>query len=115
MASVTTLRVQAWAASCRRARVCPVPDRVAAGDAADWPEHVTATLACHAAVRAGKTLTIEEMRELVRALEQATLPQTCPHGRPTMIVLAAGRLERDFRDDRPTCRGARIRCACDAG
>jgi len=72
-------------------------DRVAAGDAADWEEHVTATLACHAAVRAGKTLTPEEMRELVRALEQATLPQTCPHGRPTMILLAAGRLERDFQ------------------
>jgi DNA mismatch repair protein MutL len=72
-------------------------DRVAAGDAADWPEHVTATLACHAAVRAGKTLTLEEMRELVRALEQATLPQTCPHGRPTMILLATGRLERDFQ------------------
>ena len=72
-------------------------DRIAAGDAADWPEHVTATLACHAAVRAGKTLTLEEMRELVRALEQTALPQTCPHGRPTMIVLAAGRLERDFQ------------------
>jgi DNA mismatch repair protein MutL len=36
------------------------------------------------------------MRELIRQLEKAASPRTCPHGRPTMIHLSAGRLEREF-------------------
>ena len=60
------------------------------------PERVAATLACHAAVRAGKTLAPDEMRELVRLLEQAEAPRTCPHGRPTMVHVSAAALEREF-------------------
>ncbi|MFQ6015132.1 MAG: DNA mismatch repair endonuclease MutL [Anaerolineae bacterium] len=49
-----------------------------------------------AAVKAGQTLSPEEMRELVRELEQTTLPHTCPHGRPTMVHLSQAQLEREF-------------------
>ena len=72
-------------------------DSLAEGDAAsDWEERLVISLACHGAVRAGDTLSPEEMRELVRQLEQTAHPHTCPHGRPTMILLTAGQLERGF-------------------
>ncbi len=57
---------------------------------------VAASLACHAAVRAGQPLSDQEMRELVRALEETEQPRTCPHGRPTMIHLSAEALARQF-------------------
>jgi len=36
------------------------------------------------------------MRELILQLEQTALPRTCPHGRPTMILLSQAQLEREF-------------------
>ncbi|GAI21585.1 unnamed protein product, partial [marine sediment metagenome] len=60
-------------------------DSLSEGDKGDWAESVAESMACHSAVRAGQALTDEEMRELVRQLEQAATPHTCPHGRPTMI------------------------------
>jgi DNA mismatch repair protein MutL len=60
-------------------------------------DRATMTLACHAAVRAGMTLSLEEMRELVRSLERCASPHTCPHGRPTVMHLSAAALDREFR------------------
>jgi DNA mismatch repair protein MutL len=65
-------------------------------DKANWLESIAVSLACHSAIRAGQTLTDNEMRELVRQLEQTTVPNTCPHGRPTLIHLSSGQLEREF-------------------
>ena len=48
------------------------------------------------AVKGGQVLSLEEMRELIRRLEQTTAPRTCPHGRPTMVQLNIGQLEREF-------------------
>ncbi len=62
----------------------------------DWAETIAMSIACHSAVRAGQTLTDDEMDELVRQLEQAAIPHTCPHGRPTMIRLSSGQLEKEF-------------------
>ena len=59
-------------------------------------ERVAMSLACHSAVRAGQVLSQEEMRELLKQLEKATSPRTCPHGRPTMLHLSSGRLQREF-------------------
>jgi DNA mismatch repair protein MutL len=53
-------------------------------------------MACKAAVKAGQTLSIEEMRYLVQRLESTERPRTCPHGRPTMILLSTTDLERQF-------------------
>ena len=69
---------------------------VAEGAPVDRAERAAMTLACHGAVRAGKTLALEEMRELVRLLEQSESPRTCPHGRPTMVLVSAAALEREF-------------------
>jgi DNA mismatch repair protein MutL len=71
-------------------------DSLSLGEKADWAEKVTITMACHGAIRAGQSLTDAEMRELVRQLEQCAIPNTCPHGRPTMIHLSYGQLKREF-------------------
>ena len=59
-------------------------------------DRVAMSLACHGAVRAGKTLALEEIRDLVRQLEGCGTPNTCPHGRPTMIHMSADLLAREF-------------------
>ena len=80
-----------WAGVLKELLDCP-----SAGDKSDWRERVAISIACHSAVRAGQTLAQDEMRKLVRGLEQASLPYTCPHGRPTMIQITSERLEREF-------------------
>lgn len=62
----------------------------------DWREAMLITLSCHTSVRAGQTLSFDEMRGLVMQLEQCASPRTCPHGRPTMILLTTTQIERQF-------------------
>jgi DNA mismatch repair protein MutL len=71
-------------------------DTLASEERSKWEEKIVASIACHGAIKAGQTLTEEEMRTLVRQLEQTTNPHTCPHGRPTVIKLSAAQLEREF-------------------
>ena len=72
-------------------------DEITEGRGSDsWQDRLLYTMACHASVRAGMPLTTDESRELIRRLEQAEQPHTCPHGRPTMIHLDAGALEYQF-------------------
>jgi DNA mismatch repair protein MutL len=79
-------------------RITEVLDRMQRDDGPDDASHrAAASLACHAAVRAGMTMTAEEQRELVRALEEVEQPRTCPHGRPTMVHVTADALAREFR------------------
>ncbi|MEA3406664.1 MAG: DNA mismatch repair endonuclease MutL [Chloroflexota bacterium] len=61
-----------------------------------WEDQALITLSCHTAIRAGQTLSLQEMRDLVRQLEQSDLPHSCPHGRPTMVHLSEAQLEREF-------------------
>ena len=49
-----------------------------------------------AAVKAGQTLSREEMEALIAQLERCETPHTCPHGRPTLIHLSAAALARQF-------------------
>ncbi|PDW04776.1 DNA mismatch repair endonuclease MutL [Candidatus Viridilinea mediisalina] len=62
----------------------------------DWRETMLITLSCHTSVRAGQSLTHTEMRHLLQQLEACRSPRTCPHGRPTMILLTPAQLERQF-------------------
>jgi DNA mismatch repair protein MutL len=64
--------------------------------APDWRERSLTTIACKSAVKAGQPLSLEEMRQLIYRLETTARPRTCPHGRPTMILLTASQLEREF-------------------
>lgn len=81
--------------------VAELLDRLSRDDLADAdrdPSHrLAASLACHAAVRAGMAMSADEQRELLRLLERAESPRTCPHGRPTMVHLAADAIAREFR------------------
>ena len=61
-----------------------------------WREEMLITLACHSAIRAGKTLTLDEMRAMLEQLELCQFPRSCAHGRPTMLHLSQAQLEREF-------------------
>lgn len=49
-----------------------------------------------AAVKAGQVLSPDEMKQLIRDLEQTINPRTCPHGRPTIIQISTETLARQF-------------------
>ena len=63
----------------------------------DLVEKAAASLACHSAVRFGDRLETAEQRRLLRELEEAENSVTCPHGRPTRLVLDWQDLKRHFR------------------
>ncbi len=71
-------------------------DSLTEGGDGNLMEKIATSMACHSAVRAGQILTQDEMQELLRELEQAALPNTCPHGRPTMICLSSEKLKKEF-------------------
>ena len=62
----------------------------------DREERMVSSIACHSAVRAGKSLAHLEMANLLAQLEATSQPNTCPHGRPTMVHLSSAHLEREF-------------------
>ncbi len=59
-------------------------------------DRAAATVACHASVRAGMALSLEEMRQLIDDLAATASPRTCPHGRPTLVHVRQDSLDRRF-------------------
>ncbi len=59
-------------------------------------DHVSATLACHGSVRAGRRLNAEEMNALLREMETTPHSGQCNHGRPTYVELKLADIERLF-------------------
>jgi DNA mismatch repair protein MutL len=60
-------------------------------------EKAAVALACHSAVRFGDVLDIAEQRRLLADLESAEESITCPHGRPTRLLVEWQELTRHFR------------------
>ena len=61
-----------------------------------WEEKAAYSVACHGAIRAGQSLSVLEMEKLIRQLESCKQPNTCPHGRHTLIHLSSKYLELEF-------------------
>ncbi|HSC97427.1 MAG TPA: DNA mismatch repair endonuclease MutL [Casimicrobiaceae bacterium] len=66
------------------------------GAGESWFDSVAISAACHTAIRAGQTLSLAEMRELVNDLERTSQPRACGHGRPTMLHMSQVDLEKQF-------------------
>ncbi len=96
-----------------RAIPSPLPTRVAAQTVTDLldklpeephtdvqlPEAIDnalITVACKSAVKAGDTLDMKEMVNLIKELSQAKLPFNCPHSRPIIVEMGRDELERRF-------------------
>ena len=63
----------------------------------DAIEKAAAALACHSAVRFGDVLDVAEQRRLLADLESTQESVTCPHGRPTRLLVEWQELTRHFR------------------
>jgi len=57
---------------------------------------IFATMACHSVVRAGQALSTEEMRALLRQMDEFRLSSYCPHGRNVYVELPFTKIEKDF-------------------
>jgi DNA mismatch repair protein MutL len=59
-------------------------------------EEMIAKTVCRHAVKANDPLRQQEVEKLIRNLLACELPYCCPHGRPTMIQISLGELEKKF-------------------
>ncbi|MCS6897713.1 MAG: hypothetical protein NZM29_07025, partial [Nitrospira sp.] len=57
---------------------------------------ILASVACHAAVRAGRSLELPEIKTLVEDWVAEGEQTTCPHGRRTVFRLSTDELEKMF-------------------
>ncbi len=83
-----------------KALVRDIADELAETDSAnslkERLDHVSATLACHGSVRAGRRLNPDEMNALLREMESTPHSGQCNHGRPTYVELKLADIERLF-------------------
>ena len=54
-------------------------------------------MSCKAAIKGDQPLAREEMSRLLHNLREADQPYTCPHGRPTVLLIKAPELAKYFR------------------
>lgn len=66
-------------------------------DLSKFYDHVSATLACKASIKANTNITTEEMENLISDLRSCNNPFNCPHGRPTTVYYSKQDLEKLFK------------------
>ena len=57
-------------------------------------ELLFSTMACHSVIRAGDSLSHEEIRALLEQMDEVELGANCPHGRPVYVTLPFAELAR---------------------
>ena len=62
----------------------------------DKLDEISGTIACHSSIRAGRSLTAEEMNAILRKMETTPHAGQCNHGRPTYVALKRGDMEKLF-------------------
>jgi DNA mismatch repair protein MutL len=72
-------------------------DELGTFDPVSGRQKLLATIACHSVVRAHEPLSAQEQLTLYERLRACRDPQTCPHGRPTMLRFDATTLAKAFR------------------
>lgn len=60
-------------------------------------DHIAATVACKASIKANDHITHNDMEVLLERLRNCKNPFTCPHGRPTIITYSKYDLEKLFK------------------
>jgi DNA mismatch repair protein MutL len=97
-----TVRLSATPAGLPEGRTADLLSRILDQLARDLPRDLrlretAALLACHTAVRFGDPLTPAAAQALLTDLGLTAEPISCPHGRPTTLVLPDGELRRLFK------------------
>ncbi|GMV44141.1 MAG: DNA mismatch repair protein MutL [Myxococcales bacterium] len=62
----------------------------------DRLDHIFATMACHSVVRAGDPMTADEVRRLLADMDRISYSANCPHGRPVLVPIPFGEIEKWF-------------------
>lgn len=103
-AGPTTLRMEAIPADLPTSHIadslqeiCHILHESPQTDKATLRHSSLAYLSCHGAVKAGDTLNIREMKELLGALFHTETPYVCPHGRPIIVRFTPGELAKLFK------------------
>ena len=66
-------------------------------DLAKFRDHVAATVACKASVKANTSIPVKAQEEIIDGLRRCKNPFNCPHGRPTIIEFTTYEIEKMFK------------------
>jgi DNA mismatch repair protein MutL len=58
---------------------------------------IWSSMACHGAIRAGRVLSHEEMKALLKQMDEFSFSSFCPHGRPVSVKMSLTEIEKLFK------------------